>query len=270
MRSIIFFILLYFTIACSARAEEHIYKGWSEFSEGAERLWDESKTVVTTPVDTEHNGLLSTMVTAATVSLTYLADDNIRNRVAEHKSDRINKATEIGSLIGNPFFHLGIAGVVYSGSLVASSAKYKSIGEMLGEAVILADATTLILKEAIGRERPEHGNDKGSFRPFQFRSDFDSLPSMHTASSFAMASVLAATSEHLLAKIGYYATAAFVGYSRVYQDKHWASDVVLGAAIGELCGRVVTSYHVGKGTKKLSIVPLASTNTVGMALLGRW
>lgn len=251
------------------RAEEGLFKGWSEVGDGAQRLWDESKTFVTTPIGLDNYGLLATLATAAAVGATYSIDNDIRSKIAEHKGDRLDKAAEAGSVIGDPFLHLGIAGAVYGGGIIAGSAKYKELGEMLGESVILADISTFFLKEAIGRERPFHGNDKGSFSPFQFKSDFDSLPSMHTASSFAMASVLAATSEQFLVKLGYYATAAFVGYSRLYQDKHWASDIVLGAAIGELSGRVVTSYHAGKG-RRITIAPTASSTGGGLLLVGRW
>lgn len=64
-----------------------------------------------------------------------------------------------------------------------------------------------------------------------------------------MASVMAATSESMATKALYYAAATFVGFSRIYQDKHWASDVVLSAAIGELCGRIVMATHVKKVTR---------------------
>jgi membrane-associated phospholipid phosphatase len=141
---------------------------------------------------------------------------------------------------------------------------------MLGESVLLADATTFVLKQAIGRGRPFAAGEKDSFRPFQFKSDYDSMPSMHTSSSFAMASVLAATSESYLAKLSYYTAATFVGFSRLYKDQHWASDIVLGAVIGELCGRVVTRYHVEQGGKKLSLVPMVTGDSVSLALHGNW
>ncbi len=94
------------------------------------------------------------------------------------------------------------------------------------------------------------------------------MPSIHTASSFAMASVLATTSESILAKAFYYSLATFVGFSRMYQDKHWASDVVLGAAIGELCGRVVTNYHASHD--RIALVPTISGSSASLALVGHW
>jgi membrane-associated phospholipid phosphatase len=161
--------------------------------------------------------------------------------------------------------------VLYSGAIIADSPKYKELGEMLGESDLLADATTLVLKQAIGRARPFVAGDKGCFRPFQFKNDYDSMPSMHTASSFAMASVLSAASENPLEKIIYYAAAAFVGFSRMYKDKHWASDVFLGAAVGELCGRVVMRYHSDHGDeRRLALAPAVSSDGASLAVVGRW
>ena len=42
-----------------------------------------------------------------------------------------------------------------------------------------------------------------------------------------------------------YAGATAVGLSRMYHNKHWASDVVIGAAIGTFSGRKVVQYAHG-------------------------
>jgi membrane-associated phospholipid phosphatase len=138
----------------------------------------------------------------------------------------------------------------------------------MGEAIILADASSFLIKEVAGRGRPNATSAKGDFKPFGFKSDFDSFPSMHTSSSFALASVMATTSESIPMKTLYYSAATYVGFSRMYNNKHWASDIVLGAALGELCGRVVTSYHAS-GTKVV-FVPQAYESGAGLALVGRW
>lgn len=234
----------------------------------AGRLGDEALEVLKTPVDTENYGLVGTLAVAGAVGLTYLFDSDIRDKVQANKSGTLDTAADAGSIVGNPFVHIGVAAAVYGGGAIAGSEKWKEVGEMLGEAALLADASGFILKSAIGRGRPFATHDKGRFRPFQFETDYDAMPSLHTASSFAMASVMAATSESIGTKLLYYTLASFVGFSRIYQDKHWASDVVLGAAIGELCGRVVTGYHARGG--RMALVPAVSGNSAMLALRGQF
>jgi membrane-associated phospholipid phosphatase len=239
-----------------------------EITNGARRLGDEAVDLAATPFQTENGNILITLGVAGAVGLTYAFDTQIRDRLTARSSRSLDNAADAGSAIGNPLLHLGLAALTYGGAILADSSAWKETGEMMGEAVILADAATVIIKVAGGRGRPDTTRSKDDFEPFGFKKDYDSLPSMHTSSSFALASVLAATTESLVMKTTYYAAATFAGYSRIYKNKHWASDVVLGAALGELCGRVVTSYHAGKN--RLALVPRMYENGAGLAMVGRW
>jgi membrane-associated phospholipid phosphatase len=255
-------------LGTNAVAADNLFTSTTAIKQEAFRIGGEALELVKTPLDTEHYGLLGTLAVTGAVGLTYVFDANIRDKVQGLKGRSLDKATDIGSAIGNPFAHLGVAAAVYGGGIMAESRKWQETGEMLGEAALLADASGFLLKEAIGRGRPFVAGDKGSFRLFQNKTDYDSMPSLHTASSFAMASILAATSEGFTAKLLYYSAAAFVGFSRIYQDKHWASDVVLGAALGELCGRIVTDYHTRDG--KFALIPVVNGSSAMLALQGKW
>ena len=239
-----------------------------EFSSAARRLGSETVDLAATPLRFENGNIFITLAVAGAVGLTYAFDKQIQDKLSERSNSSLDRATDAGSLLGDPYLHLGLATLVYGGAILADSAKWKETGEMMAEALILADASTLIIKEGTGRGRPDATQAKGDFRPFGFKKEFDSMPSMHTSSSFALASVLAAKSDSILTKAAYYAAATFVGFSRVYQNKHWASDVVLGAALGELCGRVVTGLHAGRS--RVALTPQTYENGAGLALVGTW
>jgi len=239
-----------------------------EASSGVKRLTDETVSLATTPFKIENGNILLTLGVIGATSLTYVFDSEIRNKLSTQQSRSLDKAADIGSVIGNPFIHIGVAALVYGMAIIDDSPKWKETGEMMAEALILADASSFIIKEAVGRGRPNTTTSKGDFKPFGFKSDYDSFPSMHTASSFALASVLAATSESLAAKSAYYLAATFVAFSRTYQNKHWASDVIFGAALGELCGRVVMSRHTSGN--RFAITPQSYENGAGLALVGTW
>ncbi len=240
----------------------------NDLSKGIKHLTDESIDFATTPFQLKNNNYLLTTGILGATALTYIFDKDIQQNLQNGQNSTTKNITNAGSLIGDPYIHLGIAALVYGGGIAADSPKWKQTGEMIGEALILADASTFILKEAVGRGRPDTTSSKGDFKPFGFKNDYDSFPSMHTSSSFALASVLAATSESYTMKTVYYLAATFVGFSRMYKNKHWASDVILGAALGELSGRVVTSYHASNN--KITFAPMAIQGGAGLVMVKSW
>ncbi|UFS69271.1 phosphatase PAP2 family protein [Geomonas sp. RF6] len=248
----------------SALAGENFFNSRPLAKEELVRLKGEGEKMVKSPV-TEF--LPATLATLGVFGVTYIYDREIRSDLAANRSDALHRAADVGAFVGNPYLQLGGAAIVYTTGALADSPRLQRIGEELGEALILADLSGFVLKSAVGRGRPRTGTDRGNFRPFSFKSEYDSLPSMHTASSFAVAHVLASETESVPAKLLYYTAAGFVGFSRLYQEEHWASDIILGAALGELAGRAVTSFRAGeKGSVRL--VPAVSQQGAAVALQG--
>ena len=107
--------------------------------------------------------------------------------------------------------------------------------------VFMAVLTTGILKGLIGRSRPLlfDALDQILFIPGTFEYAFNSMPSGHTASSFAGLVMIGM----LFPKIKWatWTLAILIGVSRVYVGAHWFSDVILGAFIGMVCADIVKS-----------------------------
>src|SRR4029077_9071100 len=76
-----------------------------------------------------------------------------------------------------------------------------------------------------------------------------SFPSGHAVAAFsAAAAVTAETSRwwpstRLVIGTAMYGGAGMVGLSRMYNNRHWASDVIMGAAIGTFAGTKVVRYN---------------------------
>lgn len=126
--------------------------------------------------------------------------------------------------------------------------------EALGGAAIARET----LKFLVGRARPNAVSDTNPLvlRPFHgYEKGYSSFPSGHTGNAFAAATVFSRElrmSHPNVAKVAtplLYAAAGLMGASRVYENRHWASDVVLSAAIGTMVGnRVVTYAHGNPGS----------------------
>ncbi len=74
---------------------------------------------------------------------------------------------------------------------------------------------------------------------------YSSFPSGHTTVAFAAATVFALEYKNKpIVPIIAYSAATLIGLSRISENKHWSTDVLVGAALGFLTGKeVVNNYH---------------------------
>ena len=77
-------------------------------------------------------------------------------------------------------------------------------------------------------------------------SDNQSFPSAHTAMAFAYATVLDKEFKNTWISIAGYSVATATGAMRILNDKHWFSDVMVGAGIGMLSTNLVYLTHQHK------------------------
>lgn len=110
-----------------------------------------------------------------------------------------------------------------------------------------AGILTDVLKPLLGRARPKLLTQEAffGFRPFSLKSDWNSMPSGHTATAFAVAMALMAFFPHL--KVPLFAFAFLIGLSRIVVNAHYFSDVLFGAAIGITVPRQTWLWFTKKG-----------------------
>jgi membrane-associated phospholipid phosphatase len=153
-------------------------------------------------------------------------------------------------LLGDPgSFALGT--VVYLVGRADGNRRVQSLGLHSVESILLADILGGGIKLFAGRQRPYvDTKNPYSFQLWRgFQGDkFRSFPSGHTITSFAFASTVTREVQfwhpHSVWYVGtvFYGGATLVGLSRIYNNQHWASDVMAGAALGTLVGIKVVKY----------------------------
>ena len=132
------------------------------------------------------------------------------------------------------------AASVYGLNMVGIKGKsnFKDRSLILATSYLLVAATTLSLKNLTHVQRPDG-------------SSFNSFPSGHTATAFAGAEFL--WQEYKDVSIWYgisgYIIATGTGFFRMYNDRHWLTDVAAGAGIGILCTK--TAYWIYPKMQKL-------------------
>ena len=149
--------------------------------------------------------------------------------------------------------------LAYVGGRIFRNAPIADGGLHTAEAVAIGTVIGSFLKSTTGRARPRAANgDPFDFKPFKgyTAGEYRSFPSLHEIGSFSAAAAITgevARHSHRAGKVVgvlAYGTASAVGISRMYSAEHWASDVVLGSAIGVFLGRrIVDNAHSGPPSK---------------------
>lgn len=180
-----------------------------------------------------------------------------------------------------------IGGTLYAVGRIGHFDRVADLGWHGTEAVLVADILTYALKGVDGRARPFVSSDTNP-TDFKFlhgfgNGDRQSFPSGHATSAFAAAAAVTAETGAWWPKSTWvigplmYGGATMVGLSRMYHNKHWASDVLLGAAIGTFSGWKVVQYshahptRLDKALLHVSLVPVPRGNGgVALAWSGDW
>ena len=137
------------------------------------------------------------------------------------------------------------------------------------ESIFLASATATVVRGLLGRSRPFVTADSNAhdYKPGKGFAElsYRAYPSIHAASAFATAAALTAeTARHsrraafIVGPISY-SLASLPGLARMYKDKHWASDVAMGAALGAVSGWATVRYHHHRPGNRLDRVFLGAT-----------
>ena len=154
-----------------------------------------------------------------------------------------------GEVVGGGVVQASAALGTYAVGRLLNQPRMARLGGELVRAQLVAQAVTQSIKFSTQRTRPN-----GSTLSF---------PSGHTASTFATATVV---HRELGWKAGVpaYAVAAWVAASRMHADRHYLSDVVMGATIGIMAGRAVT---VGAHNARFAVSPVAVDGGIGISFV---
>jgi membrane-associated phospholipid phosphatase len=197
--------------------------------------------------------------TAGVAALSVLTDEPMQ-RFAIKLHDSSETVSSVSSYItrfGGTYEVYTLAALGTYG-FVFKNKKMQTTTLLATQAYLTGGAMESILKFISGRQRPAYYNPNVPEPEPKFHGPFSksgtdvsgnkinsSFPSGHTTVVFAAATVFAKEYKNTpWVPIVSYSAASLVGLSRITENKHWTTDVVVGATLGYLCGRqVVNNYH---------------------------
>src|SRR5687767_258620 len=168
------------------------------------------------------------------------------------QANRFMQATATGARFwGNPGALIAGGGIYLAGA-ASGNRRVQDLGLHAVGSVVVANVITVGIKTVAGRARPYV--DTSNTRNFQlFRGlrdeNYRSFPSGHSTAAFAFASIVTSETSHWWPGARWpvgavtYGTATLTALSRIYNQKHWASDVIVGAAIGTITGIKLFRYQ---------------------------
>jgi hypothetical protein len=227
---------------------------------------------IESPLHFDSEDFLMTGIITGATALSFTLDNPIRKEVKTIHSPSMDKITNVGKKLGAGEYGLALSGVLYLSGQFTQESELRKTGVMLAEAIFLNGITTELLKIVIGRSRP-YTNEGFDMDPFNmsFNDDENSLPSGHTSTAFTIATVLSERINNTFASIALYSFAGLTAFERIYADRHWFSDTVLGAAIGTIVGLKVvklnSEYESQCSSVKWNVTPVFSHGSFGVGVV---
>ena len=169
-------------------------------------------------------------------SALYSEDGHIREEVLDARTDFSEDLAEFSERFGDGVWLSSGLSLTYCLALACDDARLKEAALLGLESFAVSGAFTTGLKWLFGRRRPGETTGPDEFVGPTLCGSV-AMPSGHTAVAFAVASSFALEYENPWVSALAYTLAGLVGWSRIHDDAHWASDVFVGAVVGVLTAR---------------------------------
>jgi membrane-associated phospholipid phosphatase len=207
------------------------------------------------PLFTRDDAYLGGLVLVSTVALWPLD-----SKIAEALQKPNRQANRLFQNLSRDVRVIAVPGAViigtsmYVAGRLAHSPWMADVGLHGEEALLAGDIVTTAIKWTAGRGRPFAEGDTiphdfELLRGLRKGRDFSSFPSGHALAAFSAAAAVTNEMAHWWKQgewyVGpvLYAGATAVAVSRLYNNQHWASDVIMGAGIGIFAGNKIVRYN---------------------------
>lgn len=230
--------------------------------------------ILSSPARIKAKHLLTWGSAALVTAVLIKNDEELFSRVKSYqeKHEWIDDWSPKFTKLGDGTLNLGFAGFFYLCGVILKDKKAKKTGELGIMSLIHAAVVVQLVKHLTGRKRPEanpFGEDHwegpaGFFKRYKNYSDmyYDSFFSGHTITAWSVATVIAKMyNKSFVVPALCYSLAAAAGLSRISENKHWFSDVFVGAVVGYAIGNFV----VNKRWRRVAMLPLIQQDKIGLS-----
>ena len=256
--------------------------------------WNSGLTVLAQPLHYDWKDWTVFGGVAAVTTLALVYDDEIYDFVdGTFGNEKWNTASKCTDVFGEEYFILPTVALTYAVGAIGDHCRLKNMSLAALQSFVYAEVASAGLKVLTCRLRPSEVNSQqstvpelveGTFRHFDKLSDRNSnsqtwlgafksfkstsFPSGHAMRSFALATTVAGFyPDKKWVGIVSYSLATMTSLGRVVSKEHWASDVIVGAALGYFIGRGVVKFNEKIGNiSSVEIQPIATNYGLGVVI----
>jgi membrane-associated phospholipid phosphatase len=205
-------------------------------------------------------------VVLGTSAVLYSQDKQIADFWQRNRTDGLDKANEyFFDPFGKMYYTIPLMGAFYVYGAATDKNKPKRVAMDFVQASLYSGVIVTVMKHIAHRHRPFQTNPHNPYLwdgPITDNWGHTSFPSGHTIMTFTFAAVVATHyKDRIWVPITMYSLATLEGMARMYDDKHWSSDVMIGAALGYAIG----TFVVNRNHCKLTTIPIISSNFTGLS-----
>jgi membrane-associated phospholipid phosphatase len=202
-----------------------------------------------TSFDFSKKEMVAMGLAAGMAVVAFASENEMLEFVQKHDGKIADNLQPVGEFYGSRNMALGLAGTYVLG-VVLGEDKIRKTSVIAIEAMIFNVLINDSLKKTFRRALPRETSDPFAITESEDAPDMG-MPSGHTTTAFAVATVIADQygKDSMLIPVIAYGLAGITAWSRVYDNSHWASDVFIGAIVGHVTGRIVSSMNGKTGSK---------------------
>jgi membrane-associated phospholipid phosphatase len=198
-------------------------------------------------------------------------EEDIQNWVQKHRNSDTDGVARFVKPFGDGKYTVPALAALYCVGHFSDDAKARRTALLGIESFVVTGIFTETIKHTSHKHRPRSGNlEEVVWDGPGVSSANLSFPSGHAASAFAVATVVASGyGDHAVVPPLVYGAATLCALSRVHDNAHWMSDVVIGTAIGHFTAKAIIGLSGGTG-RNLSLQPVISNGRSGLSLAYRF
>ena len=235
-----------------------------------EWLWKDPINLVTRPVYWGSEEWQTFGIEVGITGALFPLDNTVRDFVRDNPSPSLDDGLNtVRSITGGGTYYFAASAAIFGSGLAVQNEKLADSGFLAFESVAYAGGLEEGIKFLTGRKRPDSARNQFQFDGPSGGAFNSSFVSGESTVAFAFASSVSEVWHNPWVTWPLYAFAGAVGAQRITDNKHWLSDVVGGAFLGDVVGKNIVHFHYRRNTDGV-LQPYVTRDAVGLQMVLRF